>query len=183
MSQRRHGAGQAGQAFGDFRVLRHLPPYDGVDPRDLRTHRRHAEHLRVLPQRYEREGQASRPFCHVAVLRLVPPYDGVVAFNRVQAPVAGVQAAYGRRQMRELPHDQRRSRGMEIGCVQARLRRLPRQCLQAGRAREGGIAARPVHGSRTARLQRRSCHEYANASFATVKKPKTGHHRSTNGGF
>ncbi len=52
--------GQAVQASGDFRVLRHLPPDDGVDPRDLRTHRRHAEHLRVLPQRYERQGQAIR---------------------------------------------------------------------------------------------------------------------------
>ncbi len=154
VSQRRHGAGQAGQAPGDFRVLRHLPPDDGVDPRDLHTHRRHAEHLRVLPQRYEREGQAVRPFRHVAVLRLVPPDDGVVAFDRVPASVAGVQASYGRGEVRELPHDQRRSGGLEIGCLQARLRGLPRQCLQAGRAREGGIAARPVHGSRTARLQR-----------------------------
>ena len=28
-----------------------------------------------------------------------------------------------------------------------------------------------------------SCHEYTTTLFTTVKKPKTGHHRPTNGGF
>ncbi|HKC43350.1 MAG TPA: hypothetical protein VKC64_05950 [Burkholderiales bacterium] len=28
-----------------------------------------------------------------------------------------------------------------------------------------------------------SCHEYTNNTFTTVKKPKTGYHRPTNGGF
>jgi hypothetical protein len=28
-----------------------------------------------------------------------------------------------------------------------------------------------------------SCHEYANTQSSTVKKPKTGHHRPTDGGF
>jgi hypothetical protein len=28
-----------------------------------------------------------------------------------------------------------------------------------------------------------SCHEYANAQFVAVKKPKPAHHRSTDGGF
>ena len=28
-----------------------------------------------------------------------------------------------------------------------------------------------------------SCHEYTSSLFTTVKKPKTGHHRPTDGGF
>ena len=53
----------------------------------------------------------------------------------------------------ELPHGQQRDRGMEGGRVQAGLRGLPRQRVQADGPREGGESEDPLHGRRIARLQ------------------------------